>query len=620
MIQAESHHLRMKTKLNNRYIVQGVLGEGGFGITYVGMDEVLCQKVAIKEFFPSGMIMRNNQQTNEIVSGYGTKEENFRQGEERFLQEARTLAQFNNVRGVVRVQDFFRENGTAYIVMEYLEGMTLKQYLQNYGTMTVEEMQGIFYPILETLDKIHQSGVIHRDISPDNIMCLPGGEVKLMDFGAARDYTAFGESSLSVILKIGFAPIEQYNSHGKQGPWTDIYALGATMYQCITGKKPDDAAQRSVADTLVPPSQMGIAIAPNVEMAIMTALQVRPGDRYRNLGEFCRDLYSTVSDNSVSININTFQQTTASYDWGTPDGTKSRTVERLGYANSSLQQSGQSKKSMTPLIVGLCCTLTVAICLGIGIIVIRNTNNTKTAETTAAATTKEIAKSTEGTTEAATTESTQAGTTQQQSQSSVTVPQTTTQKDVDTQSAESDTQTKIFEDPFASADYSNCLELDNYTYMESPDGDYTFYYPENVYNYAYYDGDSCIFTSDDGNDTVKFIRKDNTSGNPAQGMENSYNSYSKLSKKEQILFREKTDDRGFARGVLSGISDTQNVYASIAANEDYVYIMEVCTSFQHDTTKSTWVEYYIDCMYRYCSFSRRVGNPRTYDEYMAGDD
>lgn len=619
MIQTESHHLRMKTKLNNRYIVQGVLGEGGFGITYVGMDEVLCQKVAIKEFFPSGMIMRNNQQTNEIISGYGTKEENFRQGEERFLQEARTLAQFNNVRGVVRVQDFFRENGTAYIVMEYLEGMTLKQYLQNYGTMTVEEMQGIFYPILETLDKIHQSGVIHRDISPDNIMCLPGGEVKLMDFGAARDYTAFGESSLSVILKIGFAPIEQYNSHGKQGPWTDIYALGATMYQCITGKKPDDAAQRSVADTLVPPSQMGISIAPNVEKAIMTALQVRPGDRYHNLGEFCRDLYSTVSNNSVSINMNTFRQTTASYDWGTPDGTKSRTAEQSGYVSYSSQQSGQSKKSSTPLIVGLCCTLTAAICLGIGILVLHKTNNTKTAETTAAATTKEIAKSTEGTTEAATTESTQAGTTQQQSQSSVTVPQTTTQKDVDTQSAESDTQTKIFEDPFASADYSNCLELDNYTYMESPDGDYTFYYPENVYNYAYYDGDSCIFTSDDGNDTVKFIRKDNTSGNPAQEMENSYNSYSKLSKKEQILFREKTDDRGFARGVLSGISETQNVYASIVANEDYVYIMEVCTSFQHDTTKSTWVEYYIDCMYRYCSFSRRVGNPRTYDDYMAGD-
>lgn len=620
MIQNESHHLRLGTKLNNRYVIQGVLGEGGFGITYVGVDEVLCQKVAIKEFFPDGMIMRNNQQTNEVIASYGTKAENFRKGEESFLQEARTLAQFNNVRGVVRVQDFFRENGTAYIVMEYLEGMTLKQYLQSYGTITVEEMQGIFAPILETLDKIHQRGVIHRDISPDNIMCLPGGEVKLMDFGAARGYTDFGEKSLSVILKVGFAPIEQYNSHGKQGPWTDIYALGATMYQCITGKKPDDAAQRSVADTLIPPSQLGIRIAPNVEAALMTALQVRPGDRYRNLGEFCRDLYSVTSDKSVSINMNTFQQTTASYDWGTPDGTKSRNGEESKYIDTLSKRQNQSKKSTTPFIVGICCTLTVAICLGIGTIIFQNMNmnknKAKAAKPTAATT--EIEKSTEGTITVATTESTQASTTQQQS--SVSVPQTTTQDTVDTQSAESGTQTDIFEDASASADYSNCLDLDNYTYMESPDGDYTFYYPENVYNYAYSEGDSCIFSSDDEKDTVKFIRKENTSGSPVQGMENMYNSYTQLSEKEQILFREKTDDRGFARGVLAGIGEEQNVYASIAANKDYVYIMEVCSSFQHDTTKSSWVEYYIDCMYRYCSFSRKVGDPRSYDEYMADND
>lgn len=246
MIQTEPHHLRMGTRLNNRYLIQGVLGEGGFGITYVGMDEVLCQKVAVKEFFPRGAITRNNQQTNEVVSVYGTKAANFHQGEEKFLQEARTLAQFNNVAGVVRVQDFFRENGTAYIVMEYLEGITLKQYLQTYGPISVEEMQNIFAPILEALDKIHQNGVIHRDISPDNIMCLPEGEVKLMDFGAARDYTDYSAEGLSVILKMGFAPIEQYDSHGKQGPWTDIYALGATMYQCLTGRKPDDATKRSL--------------------------------------------------------------------------------------------------------------------------------------------------------------------------------------------------------------------------------------------------------------------------------------------------------------------------------------------------------------------------------------
>lgn len=623
MIQTEPHHLRMGTRLNNRYLIQGVLGEGGFGITYVGMDEVLCQKVAVKEFFPRGAITRNNQQTNEVVSVYGTKAANFHQGEEKFLQEARTIAQFNNVAGVVRVQDFFRENGTAYIVMEYLEGITLKQYLQTYGPISVEEMQNIFAPILEALDKIHQNGVIHRDISPDNIMCLPEGEAKLMDFGAARDYTDYSEEGLSVILKMGFAPIEQYDSHGKQGPWTDIYALGATMYQCLTGRKPDDATKRSLEDTLVSPSMLGVRIAPPVEYAIMRALQIRLADRYRNLGEFCEDLYSVVSDNTVSVNMNTFTQPAGSYDWGSPSGTSSQSRQQ-GYPDVppyTPPQPPVKTKNSTPLIVALCCTLTAVIMIGIGVVLFTNSKNSQTAGNTARAESgKEAEKVAENTTAAtrSTTESkaqdTQQSTTEQQA--AATQAASTTEDTVDTQAVGADGNEEIFEDTDASADYSECLSLDNYTYLESPDGDYTFYYPQNVYNYAYYDGDSCIFTSDDENDTVKFIRKDNTSGSPAQGMENLYNSYTNLSQKEKILFREETDERGFARGVLSGITDNQNVYASIAANDDYVYIMEVCTSFQHDSTKSTWVEYYIDCMYRYCSFSRRVGDPRSYDEYM----
>ena len=623
MIQTEPHHLRMGTRLNNRYLIQGVLGEGSFGITYVGMDEVLCQKVAVKEFFPRGAITRNNQQTNEVVSVYGTKAANFHQGEEKFLQEARTLAQFNNVAGVVRVQDFFRENGTAYIVMEYLEGITLKQYLQTYGPISVEEMQNIFAPILEALDKIHQNGVIHRDISPDNIMCLPEGEAKLMDFGAARDYTDYSEEGLSVILKMGFAPIEQYDSHGKQGPWTDIYALGATMYQCLTGRKPDDATKRSLEDTLVSPSMLGVRIAPPVEYAIMRALQIRPADRYRNLGEFCEDLYSVVSDNTVSVNMNTFTQPAGSYDWGSPSGTSSQSRQQ-GYPDVPPYippQPPVKTKNSTPLIVALCCTLTAVIMIGRGVVLFTNSKNSQTAGNTARAESgKEAEKVAENTTAAtqSTTESkaqdTQQSTTEQQA--AATQAASTTEDTVDTQAVGADGNEEIFEDTDASADYSECLSLDNYTYLESPDGDYTFYYPQNVYNYAYYDGDSCIFTSDDENDTVKFIRKDNTSGSPAQGMENLYNSYTNLSQKEKILFREETDERGFARGVLSGITDNQNVYASIAANDDYVYIMEVCTSFQHDSTKSTWVEYYIDCMYRYCSFSRRVGDPRSYEEYM----
>lgn len=623
MIQTEPHHLRMGTRLNNRYLIQGVLGEGGFGITYVGMDEVLCQKVAVKEFFPRGAITRNNQQTNEVVSVYGTKAANFHQGEEKFLQEARTLAQFNNVAGVMRVQDFFRENGTAYIVMEYLEGITLKQYLQTYGPISVEEMQNIFAPILEALDKIHQNGVIHRDISPDNIMCLPEGEAKLMDFGAARDYTDYSEEGLSVILKMGFAPIEQYDSHGKQGPWTDIYALGATMYQCLTGRKPDDATKRSLEDTLVSPSMLGVRIAPPVEYAIMGALQIRPADRYRNLGEFCENLYSVVSDNTVSVNMNTFTQPAGSYDWGSPSGTSSQSRQQ-GYPDVppyTPPQPPVKTKNSTPLIVALCCTLTAVIMIGIGVVLFTNSKNSQTAGNTARAESgKESEKVAENTTAAtqSTTESKSQDTQQSKTeqQAAATQAASTTEDTVDTQAVGADGNEEIFEDTDASADYSECLSLDNYTYLESPDGDYTFYYPQNVYNYAYYDGDSCIFTSDDENDTVKFIRKDNTSGSPAQGMENLYNSYTNLSQKEKILFREETDERGFARGVLSGITDNQNVYASIAANDDYVYIMEVCTSFQHDSTKSTWVEYYIDCMYRYCSFSRRVGDPRSYEEYM----
>lgn len=623
MIQTEPHHLRMGTRLNNRYLIQGVLGEGSFGITYVGMDEVLCQKVAVKEFFPRGAITRNNQQTNEVVSVYGTKAANFHQGEEKFLQEARTLAQFNNVAGVVRVQDFFRENGTAYIVMEYLEGITLKQYLQTYGLISVEEMQNIFAPILEALDKIHQNGVIHRDISPDNIMCLPEGEAKLMDFGAARDYTDYSEEGLSVILKMGFAPIEQYDSHGKQGPWTDIYALGATMYQCLTGRKPDDATKRSLEDTLVSPSMLGVRIAPPVEYAIMRALQIRPADRYRNLGEFCENLYSVVSDNTVSVNMNTFTQPAGSYDWGSPSGTSSQSRQQ-GYPDVppyTPPQPPVKTKNSTPLIVALCCTLTAVIIIGIGVVLFTNSKNSQTAGNTARAESgKESEKVAENTTAAtqSTTESKSQDTQQSKTeqQAAATQAASTTEDTVDTQAVGADGNEEIFEDTDASADYSECLSLDNYTYLESPDGDYTFYYPQNVYNYAYYDGDSCIFTSDDENDTVKFIRKDNTSGSPAQGMENLYNSYTNLSQKEKILFREETDERGFARGVLSGITDNQNVYASIAANDDYVYIMEVCTSFQHDSTKSTWVEYYIDCMYRYCSFSRRVGDPRSYEEYM----
>ena len=617
------HLLKNGRTLGSRYVIEGVLGEGGFGITYRGHDKTLDVEVAIKEYYPQGFVTRNTTYSEELTVSQSKYTEMFQKGKEKFLSEARTLARFNRQEGVVSVTDFFETNNTAYIVMEFLDGITLKQYIDTQGLLTPAEILDLMAPLMEALDEVHNVGLIHRDISPDNIMLLENGGVKLMDFGAARAYTEFGEKSLSIVLKHGYAPEEQYRTHGVQGPWTDIYALGATMYQCLTGRKPDDATKRSLEDTLVSPSMLGVRIAPPVEYAIMRALQIRPADRYRNLGEFCEDLYSVVSDNTVSVNMNTFTQPAGSYDWGSPSGTSSQSRQQ-GYPDVppyTPPQPPVKTKNSTPLIVALCCTLTAVIMIGIGVVLFTNSRNSQTAGNTATAESgKEAEKVAENTTAAtqSTTESksqdTQQSTTEQQA--AATQAASTTEDTVDTQAVGADGNEEIFEDTDASADYSECLSLDNYTYLESPDGDYTFYYPQNVYNYAYYDGDSCIFTSDDENDTVKFIRKDNTSGSPAQGMENLYNSYTNLSQKEKILFREETDERGFARGVLSGITDNQNVYASIAANDDYVYIMEVCTSFQHDSTKSTWVEYYIDCMYRYCSFSRRVGDPRSYEEYM----
>ena len=182
--------------------------------------------------------------------------------------------------------------------MEYLEGVTLKQYLRENERIDAEDLVELLVPLIEALDEIHSQGLIHRDISPDNIMVLPDGRIKLMDFGAARDYTEFGEKSLSIVLKPGYAPPEQYQTHGVQGPWTDIYALCATMYKCITGENPPDAIDRLVDDHLKKISAFGISVSPQIEKAIIKGMSVAAKDRYQNVGDFCEDLYGGYEENS----------------------------------------------------------------------------------------------------------------------------------------------------------------------------------------------------------------------------------------------------------------------------------------------------------------------------------
>ena len=296
------HCLRKGTRLIGRYTIEGVLGQGGFGITYLGIDELHEKKVAIKEFFPQGIVTRNIEYQDTVTVTFVGEKDNYEKGKERFLKEARTMAKFSKDEGIVKALDFFEINNTAYIVMEYLEGITLKQYLRENQRIAPEDLIELLVPLIESLDEIHSQGMIHRDISPDNIMVLPDGRIKLMDFGAARDYTEFGEKSLSIVLKPGYAPPEQYQTHGVQGPWTDIYALCATMYKCITGENPPDAIERVMDDSLKKISEFGIVIPPQEEAAIIKGMSVSAKDRYQNIKDFCEDLYGGYEETPASEN------------------------------------------------------------------------------------------------------------------------------------------------------------------------------------------------------------------------------------------------------------------------------------------------------------------------------
>ena len=284
-----AHHLTPYTLLKNRYLVGAPLGEGGFGITYIGRDTLLDIKVAIKEYYPNGSANRTCTKTQEVTCVSDDKKEYYQQGLEKFLNEARIMAKFSTEEGIVNVRDYFEENNTAYIVMEYLQGEDLKDYLQLKKRMYPEEIIELLKPVMLSLQKVHAEGLIHRDISPDNIRLVPNG-VKLMDFGAARDMSADSKKSLSIVLKPGYAPEEQYRSRGIQGPWTDVYALCATIYKCITGITPIDATQRVAEDDLKSPSELGVKIDSNLEKAIMKGLAVFQKDRYQSVAELLEGL------------------------------------------------------------------------------------------------------------------------------------------------------------------------------------------------------------------------------------------------------------------------------------------------------------------------------------------
>ena len=286
------------TKIHQRYIIGQETSSGGFGVVYKALDLNFGTVVAIKEYFPSGLVNRFLGKEDVILVA-GKRAREFNYGKKRFIEEAQNIAKFNGNSNIVNVFDYFEENNTAYIVMEYLDGNTLSEYIQKrQGALPFAFCLRIAIDICSALSTIHKEKIIHRDVSPDNIMVCKNGNIKLFDFGAAR-FSAEVASTVTIIVKPGFAPPEQYEQVNRQDARTDIYALGATLYYAITGIKPEESTDRKMKDTLVAPETLNKQIPHNVSVAIMRAMAIEPQYRFTNAGEFAKALKNEIQIISI---------------------------------------------------------------------------------------------------------------------------------------------------------------------------------------------------------------------------------------------------------------------------------------------------------------------------------
>lgn len=290
MIESPSNRSMSNTRclkpgviLKERYKIEEVIGAGGFGITYRAWDPLLQSYVAIKEYYPSGIATRSAD-SSKVCVPVGQEQREYHRGRIRFLKEAQDVARFQSEPNIVSIYDYLEENDTAYMVMEYLHGCTLKQYIREHGgRLDTDHILHICLSVLDALAVVHKAGMIHRDISPENIFICEDLTVKLIDFGAAKQVYLDGEQTMSVVLKPGYAPPEQYAKKDKQGPWTDIYALAATLYFAATGEKPEESFGRVLEDTIKPVCEVNPEIPRAMSQVIMRAMSVKIEDRYQTV-------------------------------------------------------------------------------------------------------------------------------------------------------------------------------------------------------------------------------------------------------------------------------------------------------------------------------------------------
>lgn len=292
--------LRPGMCLRDRYVLGRVLGEGSFGISYIAWDCLLDTVVAIKEYFPASLVSRHISEEDEDTNVYiyeKRESQKYQESLKKYLGEAKSLSAYYDLDGIVSVRDFFYANNTAYIVMGYVDGISVKEYVEKNGPIEGEKFLRMLEPVIQSLAKVHQTGVLHRDISPDNMLLTRDEKLVLIDFGAARKENINMTRSMTVVFKRGFSPEEQYRTRGQQGAWTDVYALCATAYYALTGKAPDESIQRVLEDDMPSLTEMtDVDLPMRQKRAFMKGMTVDFHHRYQTMDELYQGLYQQGRD------------------------------------------------------------------------------------------------------------------------------------------------------------------------------------------------------------------------------------------------------------------------------------------------------------------------------------
>lgn len=357
-ISAAMHHLPVGTVLRSkdghRFLFGMVKGEGGFGLTYIGKELNSGKCVAIKEYFPS----RCQPQRRADMSVWPQErfQEIYGHGMKSFLSEASMLRAVDHIPSIVHVMDYFEANNTAYMVMEYLDGATLSHVMQSGERIAPEVLLPKFLPLMHDLATLHEAGVLHRDIAPDNIMWMPDGSLKLLDFGCARSLE--DGRSMTVVLKPGFAPIEQYQTRG-QGAYTDIYALCATIYYCITGKVPPASPERltitfdNQPDPLIPPSALGVSLSPKQEQLLLWGMSLQPSVRPQEIAVLASQMEKELDAAPEKPETNNF---TAAVEEASPVR-----VQEIGQDIPPVEITGRKSQKQLYIGIGIAAAVAIAI-------------------------------------------------------------------------------------------------------------------------------------------------------------------------------------------------------------------------------------------------------------------